>query len=123
MTSISTMWINVGRSQFHLPMNKSQVLRGHVGVVLPDREALMRRLTQVRKHLDGTRFNFREHDAFVEVTCPWGNRIRCHDPQERFGRITLGIPYVEFEVPPGTRRWDSTVLPAHHRHARGSRGG
>jgi hypothetical protein len=102
MTSTSTMWINIGRSQFHLPMNKAQVLRGHVGVVLPDREALMRRLTRVRKHLDGTRFSFREHDAFVEAICPWGNRIRCYEPDARFSRITLGIPYVEFEVPPGT---------------------
>jgi hypothetical protein len=32
-----------------------------------------------------------------------GNRVRCHEPDaDRFGRITLGIPYVEFEVPIGT---------------------
>ena len=29
--------------------------------------------------------------------------MRCHEPDaERFGRIILGIPYVEFEVAPGT---------------------
>ena len=33
------MWTNVGRSQFHLPMNKPQVLRGHVSAVPPDPEA------------------------------------------------------------------------------------
>jgi hypothetical protein len=102
MVSISNMWINVGRSQFHLPTSKPQVLRGHIGVVMPDREALLKRLTRVRKRLDNTNFDFREHDSFVEATCPWGNRIRCYEPQERFGRIALGIPYVEFEVPPGS---------------------
>jgi hypothetical protein len=102
MTSISNMWINIGRSQFHLPTNQPQVLRGHVGIVLPDREALLNRLTRLRKRLGGTRFDFQEHDSFVEATCPWGNRIRCHAPGERFGRMTLGIPYVEFDVPAGS---------------------
>jgi hypothetical protein len=48
----------------------------------------MRRLTRVRKHLDGTRFKFREHDAFVEVTCPWGNRIQCYEPRS----VSAGSP-------------------------------
>jgi hypothetical protein len=31
--------------------------------------------------------------------------VRCYEPDAaRFGRITLGIPYVEFDVPVGTRR-------------------
>src|SRR6516165_5225376 len=29
MTSDDNMWVNVGRSQFHLPSGKAQVLRGH----------------------------------------------------------------------------------------------
>ncbi len=100
MTGTSNMWINVGRSQFHLPTNKPQVLRGCVGLVLPDREALLERLARMRKHLDGTRFDFQEYEGFVETTSPWGNRVRCHRPEPRFGRITLGMPYVEFDVPP-----------------------
>jgi len=102
MTGVENMWINVGRSQFHLPTRSPQVVRGHTGLVLPDREALLARLAAVRPRLAGTRFDFREHEGYVEATCPWGNRIRCHAPQERFGRITLGMPYVELEVPPGT---------------------
>jgi catechol 2,3-dioxygenase-like lactoylglutathione lyase family enzyme len=102
MTSISNMWINVGRSQFHLPTREPQVVRGHVGVVLPDREALLNRLTRLRKRLGGTRFDFHEHEEFVEAMCPWGNRVRCHPPGERFGNMTLGIPYVEFDVPAGS---------------------
>jgi hypothetical protein len=102
MTGITNMWANVGRSQFHLPTGRAQVVRGHTGLVMPDREALLGRLTAVRHDLEGTSFGFREHNAFVEATCPWGNRIRCYEPDERFGRVTLGMPYVEIEVPRGT---------------------
>jgi len=102
MTSTDNMWINLGRSQFHLPTGEAQVLRGRVGIVLPDREALLKRLARVRQPLEGTKFEVREHNSFVDVTSPWGNRLRCHEPEARFGRITLGIPYVEFDVGPGT---------------------
>jgi catechol 2,3-dioxygenase-like lactoylglutathione lyase family enzyme len=102
MTGTANMWVNVGRSQFHLPTGSPQVVRGHTGIVAPDREALVRRLERTRKRLSGTRFDFKECEEFVEATCPWGNRIRCYAPdQQRFGRITLGIAYVEFEVPKG----------------------
>jgi hypothetical protein len=53
----------------------------------------------MRKRLEGTCFDFEESPDFVEAKCPWGNRIRCYAPSERFGRVTLGIPYVEFDVP------------------------
>ncbi|MGH7932043.1 MAG: VOC family protein [Candidatus Binataceae bacterium] len=102
MTSTNNMWINIGRSQIHLPGRKEQVLRGHVGLVMPDREALVRRLGKVRKLLTGTRFDFREEEGFVEATCPWGNRYHCYEPNPRFGRVMLGIPYVEFDTPPGS---------------------
>ena len=102
MTGTDNMWVNVGRSQFHLPTGAPQVLRGQTGIVVPDLAALARRLAAVRKPLDGTRFAFREHNAFIDVVSPWGNRLRCHGPAERFGRINLGMPYVEFEVPPGS---------------------
>ena len=102
MTGLENMWMNVGRSQFHLPTKEPQVLRGHTGLVLPDRAALLCRLATVKDRLAHTRFSYIEHEAYVEATCPWGNRIRCHAPDEkRFGRIQLGMPYVEFEVPPG----------------------
>ena len=92
-----------GRSQFHLPSGKAQVLRGHTGIVISDRDALLGRLASVAEKLGGTAFAFSEHNDHVETTCPWGNRVRCYEPDPaRFGRITLGIPYVEFEVPVGT---------------------
>jgi hypothetical protein len=103
MVSDNNMWINVGRSQFHLPSGEAQVLRGHTGIVIAGREALLERLASVAKKLDDTAFAFSENNDYVEATCPWGNRVRCYEPDAaRFGRITLGIPYVEFDVPPGT---------------------
>ena len=102
-TGAGNMWINVGMSQFHLPMGTPEVLRGVIGLVVPDREALLRRLAHVRKALAGTKFEFRESNDCVETVCPWGNRIHMHTPdQERFGRIQLGMPYVRFDVRPGT---------------------
>ena len=105
MVSDTNMWVNVGRSQFHLPSGDAQVLRGHTGIVISGRQALLDRLASVAKKLDGTAFSFSEHNDHVEATCPWGNRVRCYEPDAaRFGRITLGIPYVEFDVPVGTAK-------------------
>lgn len=102
-TGARLMWINVGRSQFHLPTGEPDVVRGTTGLVVPDRAALLDRLTQVRKYLQDTKFDFREANDCVETVCPWGNRINVHAPDEnRFGRIVLGMPYIEFEVRPGT---------------------
>jgi catechol-2,3-dioxygenase len=102
MTSDDNMWVNVGRSQFHLPSGEPQVLRGHTGLVISGRKALLERLASVASRLEGTKFSYQEHNDYVEATCPWGNRVRCYEPDaDRFGRITLGIPYVEFDIPVG----------------------
>jgi hypothetical protein len=105
MVSDSNMWVNVGRSQFHLPSAPAQVLRGHTAIVMPGRNALLDRLASVRKRLDGTAFAFSEHNDHVEAVCPWGNRLRLYEPDAaRFGRVALGIPHVEFDVPVGTAK-------------------
>ena len=80
-----------------------RILRGTSAIIVPDREALLKRLSAVKKHLDGTKFEYREGNSVVETCSPWGDRIRCHFPdKERFGRQRLGMPYIEFDVPPGT---------------------
>jgi hypothetical protein len=102
-TGAGLMWVNVGMSQFHLPTGTPDVLRGVIGLVVPDRAALLDRLKQVRKPLEGTKFDFRESNDCVETVCPWGNRINVHTPDEsRFGRVVLGMPYIRFDVRPGT---------------------
>jgi hypothetical protein len=105
LTGIDNMWANAGVSQFHLPTGEAQVLRGTVGLVMEDRRLLLHRLQNAKRWLDGTKYGFAEHDDFVAVTCPWGNRFRVHAPDaDRFGRIRLGLPYVEFDVAPGTAK-------------------
>jgi hypothetical protein len=105
MVMDDNMWMNVGRSQFHLPTGKPQVLRGKTGIVMEDREALLKRLATVKPKLADTKFNFIETNDYVQATCPWGNTIRLHEPDAaRFGRINLGIPYVEFDVLVGTAK-------------------
>jgi hypothetical protein len=101
MTGVTNMWVNAGRSQFHLPSGKPQVLRGHTAIVIPGREALLQRLTLVREPLAGTKFAVEPHEDHVAVTCPWGNQLRIFEPGARFGRMMLGIPYVAFDVPRG----------------------
>jgi hypothetical protein len=103
VVGVDNMWVNVGRCQFHLPTGPAQVVRGVTGLVIPDLSRLLDRLHRVRPRLEGSRFAFRPGDGVVEVTCPWGNRIRCHAPAaDRFGRITLGMPYVEIDAATGT---------------------
>lgn len=102
MVGTENMWINVGQQQFHLPTRQPQVLRGVVGVVVPDLEALKARLVALRETLPGTQFSCAEENGHVNVTCPWGNKLRAHAPGAQFGNMTLGIPYVEFTVPQGT---------------------
>jgi hypothetical protein len=96
------MWFNCGRQQFHMPTGKPQRLRGVVGIVLPDLDALVARLESVKSKLAGTHFEFARRGDHVEAVCPWGNRFRIHAPQPRFGRMKLGFPYVELTVPKGT---------------------
>ena len=101
----NNMWVNVGKSQFHLPSGDALVVRGHVGIVSPDREALLNRLQGVKTQLADTKFKFKEHNDYVAATCPWGNKFRVYAPDEtRFGKVNLGIPYVEFTVPEGTAK-------------------
>ncbi len=104
-TGVRIMWVNVGMSQFHLPTGQPSYLRGTTGLVIPDREALLARLSEVKKHLEDTKFSFRETNDGVETTCPWGNRITVHEPDPgRFGRVQLGMAYIAFDVRPGTAK-------------------
>src|SRR5205085_12082452 len=74
MTSVDNMWVNVGKSQFHLITGKPQVLRGRTGLVVQDLKALSERLDRVKKPLAGTKFEFRAGNEQVDAVCPWGNR-------------------------------------------------
>ncbi|WP_216856479.1 VOC family protein [Acidisphaera sp. S103] len=106
MSGLDNMWVNVGRGQFHLPTTAAstgEVVRGTTALVIPDLEAVLKRLNGAKKYLEGTKFSFREAGDTVEAICPWGNRIRVHAPDaDKFGPMRVGMPYVEFDIPAGT---------------------
>jgi hypothetical protein len=104
MTSVDNMWVNVGKSQFHLPTGKAQVLRGRTAMVIPGRDLLLTRLENMRKPLEGTRFSFKAHKDRVTAICPWGNEYVLYEPSKRFAGMVLGMPYVEFDVPKKTAK-------------------
>ena len=104
MTSVDNMWVNVGKSQFHLPTGKAQKLRGRTALVIPDRELLLKRLENMKKPLADTQFSFKEHKDHVTATCPWGNEYVVYEPSEKFSGMVLGMPYVEFDVPKKTAK-------------------
>src|SRR6202041_3142073 len=48
-TGLANMWVNVGKSQFHLPTGEPGGVAGAIGLVTPDRDALLKRLDNVTK--------------------------------------------------------------------------
>jgi len=102
MVSVDNMWLNAGHQQFHVPTSPDpQVVRGHVGIVVPDMDQLIGRLEEIRPRLQGTMFDYSKVDGYLDVTCPWGNHFHCTGPFPGF-KATFGIPYIEFNVPVGT---------------------
>ena len=102
MVELDNMWINIGRSQMHLPTREPQRLRGTIGLVLPDLALLRKRLARVAPRLKGTLFEWHEEPSgTVLAVCPWGNRFRCHAPSPEFGDTQLGMCWVALDVPSG----------------------
>jgi hypothetical protein len=101
------MWVNIGSQQIHMPRSNAQVLRGRIGVVVPDLAQFQTRLTRLEQQyadrLQGTcyRSQVTPDGSRVDMLCPWGNRLQIHGASEAFGGLTLGIPYVEIDVAPG----------------------
>ena len=98
---LDNMWANVGEQQFHLPTRGGQRFAGHVGLVIPDPQHLEQRLKSIQERLVGTQFKWSRDNGYIAATCPWGNHFRCYAPEEKFGDMALGIPYIEFLVKPG----------------------
>jgi len=99
---LNNMWVNVGEQQFHLPTRPPQVIDGHVGMVLPDLQLLKTRLESVATGLKDTGFEYSVQPDHVAVTSPWGNRYRCYESDPAASDLSIGIPYVEFNVSPGS---------------------
>ena len=110
-TGLENMWVNFGRTQVHVPSRavppRAEVLRGTAGFVVPSLDELEKRLTHAGNEMKRvvpetqTKFSWKRKGEVVEATCPWGNRVRCHEPAPEFGNIELGLAYVDFDVPQG----------------------
>ena len=109
---LENMWVNFGRTQVHMPSRnvppRAEVLRGTAGFVVPNLADLEKRLTHAGNEIKRivpdvtTKFSWNRKGDVVEATCPWGNRVRCHEPAAEFGNVELGLAYVDFDVPQGT---------------------
>jgi hypothetical protein len=102
MVGLTNMWVNLGEQQFHLPTGKANVLRGHMGIVVPDLAELAERLKSIEAPLAGTKFSWSVVGDHIEATCPWGNKFRIYEPGPEHGNIAIGTQYVLFDVPVGT---------------------
>src|SRR3989337_4534495 len=51
---LNNMGANVGEQQFHLPTRPAQAIHGHIGVVMPDLEALKKRPETVAPRFEET---------------------------------------------------------------------
>jgi catechol 2,3-dioxygenase-like lactoylglutathione lyase family enzyme len=101
MVGLDNMWVNIGRTQMHLPTHRTpQRLRGRIGLTVPWLHELPARLEPLRGLLAHTAFEVRDADDGLEVHCPWGNRFSIHAAPP--GETLPGIAYVELEVPAGT---------------------
>jgi hypothetical protein len=100
-TTDANMWVNAGRNQFHMPNRRpTNVFRATIGLVVPHLDLVRARMPGVLQKLPETKVSFEDEGDTVRVTCPWGNRLRVHAAGQ-FGRMELGIPYVDFPVPRG----------------------
>jgi len=112
------IWYNVGYQQFHVgwrPDKQPQVIDGHIGIIVPDLDLLLKRLKKVSHLLKDTKFKFEivKQDekasylpipikglSYVEVTCPWGNVFHVYENNEEIDfRGGLGMAYVQFNCP------------------------
>ena len=55
VTSVANMWVNIGRNQFHLPTRDPLVIRGTIGLVIPERRKLLDRLRSIEGQLKDTK--------------------------------------------------------------------
>ncbi len=102
-TGAGNMWVNVGMSQFHLPMGTPDVLRGVTGLVMPDRKALLDRLQRVKRRSRAPNSSSAKATTASRPSARGATASPCMSPMpSRFGRVQLGMPYVRFDVRPGT---------------------
>tara|TARA_R110002110_G_scaffold40816_5_gene130245 strand:- start:144 stop:995 length:852 start_codon:yes stop_codon:yes gene_type:complete len=101
---LTNMWVNIGRSQMHLPSREpvAHQLRGEITLTLPDIDLVADNLQAIQPSLSGSAFDFRRDGGTLFVTCPWGNRFRLVAPAEDQDSVQLGLTDVRLDVPAGS---------------------
>jgi hypothetical protein len=104
-TDETNIGVNVGFQQLHLPLRgPTHPFDGVIGLVVPDlpvSEARLKRLEDGGK-FQGTPYRYEAVDNMTAyITSPYGTDFRLHQMGSvAFGK-PLGIPYIEFMIPPG----------------------
>lgn len=102
MNGTGNMWVNIGSQQFHLPTNDPTPFPGEIGLIVPDLNAVRRRLARVAPELSGSGFSWEDGKSAIATSDPWGRRIRLHRAGSLPALMKLAIAYVELWVPPGS---------------------
>lgn len=104
-TDETNIGVNIGFQQLHLPLRgPTHHFDGVIGLVVPDLpviEARLKRLEDAKK-FSGTPYRYNAvNNKTAYITSPYGTDFRLHQMGSiPFGK-PLGIPYIEFMIPPG----------------------
>ena len=104
-TDETNIGVNIGFQQLHLPLRgPTHHFDGVIGLVVPDLliiKARLKRLEKAKK-FKGTPYRYKTLDNKpAYLTSPYGTDFRLHQMGSiPFGK-PIGIPYVEFMIPPG----------------------
>jgi len=106
----TTMWMNIGRQQFHVgPSKEAEVVDGEIGVLVPSLDTLISRIKSFPSSFADTKFQWSISSGIacdfyvpagysskvVSITCPWGNQFRIYDASDPFIKnMTKGIIYL-----------------------------
>lgn len=100
MVELDNLWINIGRTQMHLPTRAAQRLPGRIHLVVPDLAWVERSLSAVAPRLAGSAFGLSRRGDVLDVCCPWGNQFVCAQAGER-PATRLGLTAIELQVAVG----------------------
>lgn len=103
-TDETNMGVNIGFQQLHLPRDgTAHPFDGVIGLVVPDLAIIKARLKRLQgvKAFKGTPYRYKDvNTKMALVTSPFGSNFRLHQAGSiAFGK-PIGMPYMEFMIPP-----------------------
>ena len=117
---LNNMWANVGEQQFHLPTRSPQVIDGHIGVVVPNLDALEARLKTIGEGLKGSKFAYSRERRFYFCYLSLGQSLSMLFEPALFRRHDAGNSLRRIRGLARRAARDFTVLPNRARGADGT---